>query len=400
MIEIDRSRVLSFQSCPRKRYYEYHHLGRGIQRKSKSLPLMVGAAFHSGAEELLRGDVETACYRAMKFLVDAFKAREVSMGNETFTDETLKYSAEEQVALAEGLIRAWGLARLPEFLSNFIVCEVEREGRAPLTDDLILLYRPDALVQDRASGDHYIVSWKTTSNYSRTTLNQSRTDMQAMSEVYGRLNDDDEEDQRPAKIEGVIYLFITKGQRRLDKWDQTFKQDSKLIYGWKKLKPLDEFDDQWSWAWEYPKEDGSGNSTLGKGWKKMPIWREYPGGVKQWVTDLHEQKVFPRHVNALEEIFPQQLPVERRADEVERWKTQVIAQESRVHDSLLALSLGRDPEDLDWHFPQHSHSCFNYNSPCAFLDTCWNGVPPEPGELYQLRTVTNHPELKGDDDGQ
>ena len=393
MTEFDRSRAISFQTCPRKRFYEFHHLGKGLQRKSKGLPLTFGAAFHAGAEELLHGDVETACYRGMKYLVDAFRDRTVGLDGETFSDEAWKYSAEEQVALVEALTRAWGLARLPEFLETFDVIEVEREGRANLTNDLVLLYRPDALVREKLSGDHYVVSWKSTSYYSKRTLDAARVDMQSMSEVWGRLNDENP----PPSIEGVLYLFITKGQRKLDKWDGLYKQQSKLIYGWAKVDTLKSEFPEWSWSYSWPKEDGSGESKLGKGWKLLPIWRDYPGGVKQWVQDLHEQTVFPRHINALDEVFPQSLPVERRKDEVQRWKRQIQGQETRIANWIAEFDGGPTSEiALDYTFPQTTSNCYTYNSPCAFLDVCFNNVPAEPGELYQIRQ-SNHPE-KGDEE--
>lgn len=393
--EFDRSRAISYQTCPRKRYYEFHHLGKGLQRKSKGLPLVFGGAFHEGAEELLRGRVEEAVQKAQSSLMTSFAEKGVAI--ETETDDALKYGVEEQLALVEGLTRAWGLARLPEFLSNFNVIEIEREGRANLTPDLTLLYRPDALVQDKLSGDHYIVSWKSTSSYGKRNIDSARVDMQSMSEVWGRLNDSNP----PPSIEGVLYIFATKGQRRLDKWDNLFKQDSKLIYGWKRVKPLDEFEDGWSWTYSFAKEDGTGDTNLGKGWKKQPIWREYPGGVKQWVQDLHESKIYPRHINALDEIFPQSLPVERRKDEVERWRRQITAQEEQVSVMVAEMEtyhshLPNFEESLDRFFPQFTHNCFTYNSPCAFLEVCHGGVAAEPGELYTIRSA-NHPE-SGDED--
>ena len=206
-IEVDRSRIISYQQCPRQRFLAYHAHGKGLQRKAKALPLIVGSAFHEGAESLLHGDIETACYRAIKYLADAFKGKGVGFDGEEATDATLVYSAQEQVALAEGLIRAWGLSQLPQFLETFEVIEVEKEGRAILSygvgnvgkddpnyqvlwkgsnsDDLTLMFRPDALVRDKLSGDLYVVSWKTASMYGKRTLQQCRTDMQSISEVWG-----------------------------------------------------------------------------------------------------------------------------------------------------------------------------------------------------------------------
>lgn len=204
------------------------------------------------------------------------------------------------------------------------------------------------------------------------------------------------------KIEGVLYLFAVKGKRQLDDWDQRWKQQSHLVYAWRKVKLQDEFDNEWSWSYKWPKEDGTGNSTLGKGWKRVAVWEEYPGGVKAWIEALHERSVFPRHLDPFESVFPQSLPVERRADEVAHWKRQVVQQEMKVANSVADIEgmVGASPTlhsmALDEHFPQYSHSCHSYSG-CQFIDICWNGVAAEPGELYQIRTA-NHPESSDEEE--
>jgi len=279
-------------------------------------------------------------------------------------------------------------------LETFDVLQVEKEGRADLTDDLTLMYRPDALLRDKASGDLFVCSWKTTSYYGKRNLAQARVDMQSMSEVWGL------EQNGSGRIEGVVYLFVVKGARKLDSWDNTYKQQSPLAYGWKRVGKNDDGIAEWSHCYSYEKEDGSGNTNLGRGWKRLPVWREYEGGVKQWIADLASQSVFPRHINALDAIFPESLPVERRRDEVEHWRNQVVAQELRVADNVTLINNRPDfvAENLDTYFPQYSHSCEAFSG-CQFREICWGGVPAEPGELYQIRQ-SNHPEGKGDDDGQ
>lgn len=398
-IEVDRSRILAYQSCPRQRYLGYHHLGKGLQKKAKALPLQFGSAFHEGSADLLLGrGIEAAVLTSQLYLSNAFAAAEVGFDGEQPGDEgkALEYGKEEQAAMAEALLRAWWAWEGEGFLKNFEIIECEQEGRAALTDEIVLMFRPDALVRDRESGDRYVVSWKTAATYTKRTLDQCRHDMQSISEVWGLQQTTGE------NVEGVLYKFALKGKRDKDEWDGLYKQGTHLVYGWKKLA-AGESEDGAEWAWKYkwdsdeinPKTGKPVQRTLGKGWKKVPIWSEYEGGVKAWVEALAANQIAPRHVNALEQVFPQSLPVERRVDEVERWKRQVVAQEMRINDSLLALSLERDEGDLDYHFPQHTHSCHSYSG-CPFIPICWEGAPAEPGELYQIRT-SNHPE-EGDED--
>lgn len=359
--------------------------------------MQFGSAFHEGSEELLsQNGIEKAVERAYGFLAEQFAAKAVSFDNETPDDiqKAMEYGQEEQMALAEGLLRGWFAYEGESFLNTFDVVEVEQEGRVNLSDDLVLMYRPDAVVREKSSGDHYIISWKTASTFSSRNIKQSKVDMQSMSEVFGVVQ------QRGISIEGVLYKYAIKGQRRKDNWDGLYKQGSHLAYGWKKLGNGGGDEAEWSWAYEFEKEDGSGSSRLGKGWKKVPIWREYPGGVKQWISDLATNQIFPRHIDALQAIFPQSLPVERRKDEVESWKRQIVAQEMRIEESLAKVEFvgntGASVDNaLDRHFPQHTNSCHSYSG-CSFIPICHEGVPAEVGELYQIRSA-NHPEKEEDD---
>lgn len=436
--ETDRSRILANQSCPRLRYWSYEHNGKGIQPVKKSLPLVFGAAFHEGTEMLLdpitwdvptpegvdRVETETAVRFAKSFLEDAFKASAVDL-----EEPQTVYNMAEQAAIAEGLIRGWAAHRLPQFMETFEVLEVEQEGRATLCEapELVLMFRPDALVRDRISGDLYVISWKTSSMFAKFVEEKCARDMQSMSEVWGWTNDQEQgnwkeqmgrsnetavpsTEESPARIEGTIYLFAVKGQRRLDEWDGIRKQSTPLAYAWLKEGPTPE-ENEWSWAFDYATEEinertGKPKHTkLGKGWRKVPVWTHYEGGIKQWIDDLANQRVQPRHLNALEAVFPEMLPVSRRASEIDSWRRQTISQELRVQQQTRAVTQAAQvgPEKfrevLDREFPQHTHSCLAYNSKCSMWDVCWTeavGADPLASGLYQIR-VSNHPE-KGDEE--
>ena len=179
--ETDRSGILSWQKCPRDRWYSRHFNGTGIERTRKSLPLAFGSAFHEGAEDLLTGKgIESAVERAMKYLFSQFNEAKVDL-----EEKQTEYAINEQCAIAEGLLRAWWHHNGERFLRDFEVLEVEQEGRAELAPGIVLMFRPDALVRERSSGDLFIVSWKTASTFGQYTLNQIACDMQSMSEVWG-----------------------------------------------------------------------------------------------------------------------------------------------------------------------------------------------------------------------
>jgi len=402
MIEVDRSSILSWQKCPRDDYYSRHFGGRGIERVRKNLPQVFGSAFHSGAENLLAGDVEGAVAKANIYLDLAFSVEAVDL-----EEKQTAYAVAEQKAIAEGLTRGWWAYDGERFLRDFEVLEVEQEGRAELTEGMTLMFRPDALVRERSSGDLYIVSWKTASTFGQYTVNQISSDMQSMSEVWGRENQDANDKM---KIEGVLYLFCVKGQRKMDDYLGFKTQNTPLAYCWKRSGPTpDEDEYAWTYGWateELNEKTGKLVQTkLGKGWRKFPVWEVYPGGVKQWIDDLASQRITPRHINALEGVFPQSMPVSRRADEIESWRRQVVAQEERIQEALAKVEFVQEtgaPIDhaLDRQFPQHTARCFDYMSRCQFYECCFTpAVKADPlaSGLYQIR-VPNHPSEKGSDD--
>lgn len=410
IFETDRSGILSFQKCPRDRYYSRHFGGKGIERLRKSLPLVFGASFHVGTEPLLRGEgIEPAVASALLHLNLAFSVEGVDL-----EEKQTAYAVEEQRAIAEGLLRAWWIEKGERFLEEFEVLSVEEEGRAELAPGVVLMFRPDALVRERASGDLYIVSWKTASTFGAYTVNQIQTDMQSMSEVWGveqkgYLDVPDikivggvaylEKIPPARRIEGVLYLFAIKGQRRMDDFLGFKTQDTPLAYGWRKAGVTPE-EDEWAWKFKWAsEEEGRKFQQLPKGFRKVPIWSDYPGGVKAWIDALAAREVTPRHINPFEAIFPESMPVSRRADEIESWRRQVVSQESRVKQRAKAVEEAHgDEATLDREFPQHTANCYAYNSPCQFFDCCFKPAvhaDPLASGLYRIRTA-NHPERGGD----
>lgn len=211
------------------------------------------------------------------------------------------------------------------------------------------------------------------------------------------------------RVEGVLYLYAIKGQRKMDEYLGHRVQDTPLAYAWMRRGPTPE-DTEWSWKYSWQTEDinektGKPVTTkLGKGWRKVPVWQEYQGGVKQWIEDLANQRIAPRHLNALDGAFPQSLPVSRRADEIESWRRQVVAQETRTREAVkevgVFIGTKTDHERIDELFPQHTHSCFRFNSKCEFFECCHNPAvkaDPMASGLYSIR-VPNHPMEEDSDD--
>jgi hypothetical protein len=98
------------------------------------------------------------------------------------------------------------------------------------------------------------------------------------------------------------------------------------------------------------------------------------------------------------------MPVSRRADEIESWRTQIIGQERRVEENVVQMMAGATMLDersmLDTYFPQHTARCLDYMSRCSMWDACFvPAVAADPlgSGLYQIR-IANHPEKRDSDE--
>ena len=392
----DRSSIITRQVCPRKEWYARFEGGIGIQRLSKSLPLVTGGSLHEGHALLITDwNIEQSVLKSKLVIANAFEAKGITAEDDAATE----YSMEEQGALVEALLRGWNLYSGEHFRNSFDVIQVETEGEAELAPGIVLQFRPDAVLREKQTGDYYVLSTKTTSMFGKMSLDSAGVDMQSMSEVYGV------EKTLGIKVEGVIYGWFVKGCRAKDEYIGAYRQDSPLIYGWMR-KGATEEDTEWAFKYGWATEEVNEKTgkqvqtKLGKGFRKVAIWKEYPGGVKQWINDLAAQRIAPRHINALEAAFPQSLPVSRRVDEIESWRRQVVAQEEGTKLCVEAVGMMDKEEGLDRYFPQHTHSCFMYQSKCQFFDICWNpAVKSDPmgSGLFKIREP-NHPVKESSDD--
>jgi hypothetical protein len=183
----DRSRILEYQCCNRRRWLAYHEGGMGLAPRRTPLPLAVGSAVHAGLAVLLRegqkyktldkyaysdtlhdivnqrGIEELAVAAALAELqthadgleldlseraaqgpVDDIEGQlKASLGQ---ADDSLddrvqdaksrfdQYLFQEQSALCEGMVRAYARRRLRPLLEQYEVLEVEREGQWKLAE--------------------------------------------------------------------------------------------------------------------------------------------------------------------------------------------------------------------------------------------------------------------------
>src|ERR1700733_6736868 len=119
IIYTDRSRIETGEHCLRKRYWNFHYEGQGIDRVGLKLDAEIGSATHLGVEYLLHGkSANEAASFAREYLRGVFEEARVDLGALTEGDRGLYQEAPE---LAEALVRAWATVRLPFYLKEYEV---------------------------------------------------------------------------------------------------------------------------------------------------------------------------------------------------------------------------------------------------------------------------------------
>ena len=349
VIHTDRSRIESFQRCPRLRWLEYHQDGTGITGVRKPLPLCVGGAVHVGLAALLdcsmgipldelsfqlaelkavQAALADFAQFAQRLQVDNTEGQVVPEAQSQFD----QYLYAEQSALVEGLVRAYARRRLQPLLEQFEVLEVEREGEWLLhksdefnetfaTGDYELWFmsRPDALLLERSSRQLYLLSYKTAAAWDIRKARDAEHDMQGLSEgieIERRLAEWWEHGQQfpegkfispnertmeylkkldaPPRILAVRYEYLLKGERWRDK-DLSARlgmdarsQRSPLVRGYMNAvgDGFDPLRGGWNVSWDYLKPDGTGETSK----LNYRAWKSEPVWehmtIAQWIDKL------------------------------------------------------------------------------------------------------------------
>lgn len=382
-MKTSRSAITCYQNCPRKRYLQFHHNVTGIEPRRQAVPLVWGSGLHVGVASLLQGhSADVAVGDALLAYAQQCQDREFDLDD--LESQSFVYA--EGKALIEGFIRAWAIARLPDFIGTYEIVEVEKEGLwKDWAEGIDLAYRPDALLRKRNTGELYVFNLKSSYAWGDREQKASRYNVQGLSELAAL------EQRLGEKVAGIQDEIFIKGSRLArkkgdnEKWQMTF-----LVHPW--LKQGITSDDD-AWAWQYYFEKNGRNTSLGNSYSRISVWEHL--SMKDWVEMLANGEVqdsFPLH-----ELFATPIPHERNSAEVVEWLRQAQTQESQVLYKLEGLSdCPKDDlrEVLDYTFPMHRGSCFDYQRTCAYAAICHDRLDPECG-LFVPR-VDHHAEITQD----
>jgi hypothetical protein len=448
----DRSRVEEYQSCPRRRWYTYHQGGVGMSPARKSLPLAVGGSVHVGLASLLLGVseddtvvdafIDSARYykalaldsaeapqpdelsRQLTSLGDADAAEALMRVHEQRVTEYDSWLWREQMALVEGLVRAWARRRLRPLLDEYEVLEVEREGDwelsvctpANILTPIRFMSRPDALLRSRADGQLYLLSFKTLSTWDVRRARDAEHDMQGLSEAV------EVERRLGERIMGIRYEYLLKGYRAEDR-DLSAKFGLKVWSQRSHLVRAYRGDAGWCWSYDFLKDDGSASKLYWKAWRPESTWEAMT--TKEWIDLMDATEatmsaedttvgLAPRELgyrsaaqaqgytsdHPLDSLFPPPQMVYRSDDQARDWVDQIEAQERRVAEGVAAVEAASDEGDrrhlLNVHFPMSRRAC-SYPTECVYTKVCYGGEDiqrdPMGSGLYRIREA-NHPQEK------
>lgn len=410
----------AYQRCPRLRYWQYEAANGtatpGWERRRLAIPLVTGIFVHQGLEEVLSGtDPAAAARKARELYLSEVQTRGLAV--EDGTDEAAV--VDEQAAHVEALVLAWARVRWPRWQEEYEVVEVEVEDRVPLSEDVTLASRADAIVRRKADHRMFVVNFKTVAQADERWLRGWEVDMQLMTELLAA------ERRHGAEFGGVIIEGLIKGRRMPEKGADGsvagYRDSSPLLYGYKcdadpPLMPL-------QYQSEYTKR---------KGWYRFPTWKEeFPSSSErqavEWdVTRCNCPVRFGHDVACLmwryptkwteaassslaywinwlpEEIVEAQFtvvpPIMRDGARIESKVRQIVTMERAIAVGVDNCA-DRSGEELTWaldeSFVQQEHSCV-YPSRCSMYDICHVGnvAGDVAGSgLYQPRT--DHHALKG-----
>ena len=355
---VDRSRIQAYHDCKRLRFLNFHWGGPGLERKTLGLPLLNGQQLHNGLAGLLTGgrvdEIVTLVGDDYRRIVD-------ERGVLVEDPQAIEFLIAEQLALLEGLLRAWQRVRLPVVLDEYDVVSVELEQPWAIQGtDIIDMVRCDAVLRRKSDKVLFYLEFKSVSNPSDGWAQQWEHNSQLLANVRAL------ETIYREPVGGVLIEGIVKGRRAVDKammspFRGSIIQQSPITYGYKSR-------DYQTGAFHY-------DLVWSKSADKFATWEEM--SMEKWLDHFT-----PADLEALFIPLPPIKPVLR---DMERWERQTLAQERMVRDDVAEIArivegvaYGAHTIDdvehaLDARFPQNTNHCHRYfGHPCAFAHICFN----------------------------
>lgn len=431
-----RSSIESFQDCPRYRYHNQFNGGKGLVRIQKSVPLVTGGAIHRGVEHCMNRlrigeDIDPDI--AVQLAVSQYRTdceNQGFYGKSLENDRQQKFTFEEQKALTEALIRAWCYKELPQIKARYKVIGVEREiNPVKLVDNVYLMARIDAELQEIATGDYHNYSLKSVKQWGEREENSYRSDLQGVTEIWAAEQDvenfnrsvDDTvfalrglEDYNQVSVDKLVQIAAYVMKKKLDKKISAIrfcylvkgvqkKPDyygndpdaikityNPLIRGYKNITPTGI---TYAHSWFYPNPNNkSGKSILGQGWTPFNVW-ESNITIKKWMEMLESGEIQPDCGDVIKQHVVTPVEYGRNEEEIEEAIGEIASQEKRIfkHAGLIRDFDIKEVKEssMEATFPHYRKHCeFHFGGPCEYKELCWKkevGEDPVGSGLYEIR---------------
>lgn len=360
--------------CERKRYYMTFFEGIGITPIGEAIPLLTGSTIHLGIESCANGEeVDVAVAKARHYMNQEVMTR----GLQGHTKDQTDYTLHEQANLAEGLIRGWYSRERNKLLSRFRILSVEKEHKLliakehqlPLTKDIVMLSKPDQVLQDKESGDIYNYSIKSIKKWYERMDNAYKVDLQGITEAIAVTVCE------KATVLGTKFCYLVKGDRRKGVEvrmingqmveEELYVTSSPLIYAY---RMLDRETQKFRYAHSnltIKPENKSGYGRLSKDWQRFRVW-ETKGGVKKWLEILNTGRIQPELGDVVKQQIITPPEVHRTREQLKSTLVQIQHKEARMFQGRDAVLNG---DSIDKWFPMNRRSCY-FPSECEYLKIC------------------------------
>lgn len=303
-MKFSRTQISSYQTCPRKYWYEYVAQVQsapvaGLQPKTPILPLTMGLAVHKGMEVLFKlgGDLDSAIEAGLQEWRKATSGKQFAFS----VTGTLDHDRflEEQEALITAFLWAWRVQFWDQFNNDYEIVQIEEELETDVLCDPVqdgwnehypdravkytLQSRCDLVVKRRLDDAIIVPDWKCVTD-ARDWQSKYSMDPQTWAQSFAV------SEALKVPIVSCLYFAFIKGGRKNGEYS------SPLIYGYK--QQLDSGHYQYSHSYK-----------KGNGWEKFPIWRWETFGktvkdrIRFWVNWLPEE-VRAAQFCQTEEIIP------------------------------------------------------------------------------------------------
>lgn len=440
MFYTSRSAIETRKDCSRKRYLNYHYKGKGIVPSYRSIPLTTGICVHSGIEFLVRYWKENPKFekdfdtihpelidKAVWVSVKKYEEELKEKGFTNIQEKEQEFTKNEQLALTEALVRAWGMREFSLLVKNYRVLEVEKEmgevwsygftnpGTPPYNSsyqEITFQGKADIILESLDSNkDVFIYSLKTIKEFGWMAERSYKQDLQGSTETYltnRYLKERNKEIENALSLtpewatpvrkfyekaksnsnsSGVKFCYLIKGNRKESDFEPGhFITYNPLIRGYKKVTGGGI---EWSHSWFYPNsENKSGKGTLGKGWEPFNVWEsEYWGGsVKKWMEALDRGEIQKECPDAIKGQVVTPIEVRRDLKEIEEDIESIRNEEIEFFSKLTSDELA--PQGYKVIFGKSRKRCM-YPTPCDYYKICYGederGVSCE--ELVQIDPV-------------